>query len=96
MSHKWANEIKAWVDDPESVQCRNLDGVWSQIRAGLGLFDNPNYEFRIKPKKHTGWINIYSHHGSPQHPSKEAADRGAVAGRIACIQIEYEEGQGLT
>ena len=42
------------------------------------------------------WINVYTHHISIGHSSKERADEKAGGRRIACICIEGKEGDGLT
>lgn len=47
------------------------------------------------PEKHVRWVNLYSTHNSHFHKTKEKADAEARQGRIACIRIEYEEGEGL-
>lgn len=67
--------------------------------------DSPYWEdnvlYRIKPEKKTGWINLYgdcqmkSGHHFTVYPTKEIADHAAGESRIACIQIEYSEGEGL-
>lgn len=45
--------------------------------------------------KHKKWINVY-HRAANMHPSKKEADKAAnEAARIACIPIEYYEGEGL-
>ena len=53
----------------------------------------------VRPRhKRTVWMNMYSEGFiSSEHEDKEAADRSAFAGRIACIKVEldFEEGAGL-
>ena len=43
------------------------------------------------PEKLVRWVNVYP----DAHPSKKDADHCAAADRIACIRIEFEEGEGL-
>lgn len=52
-------------------------------------------EYRIKPEKKTGYINIYGHltTGGLIFDNAFNADTGKLSSRIACIRIEYEEGQ---
>ena len=59
--------------------------------------------FKI-PVRKKGWINIYKHssyeNASTVHPTKKAADEMAACNslslkRTACIEVEFEEGQGL-
>lgn len=65
---------------------------------------NPNFdlylEYRIKPEKKVRWINVYESengHGTwvSIWSSKELADQKAALSRVACIRVEYEEGEGL-
>ena len=59
--------------------------------------DNDLIEFRPRHKR-TVWMNMYSEGFiSSEHEDKEAADRSAFAGRIACIKVklDFEEGEGL-
>ncbi len=53
-------------------------------------------EYREK-KKGTIWVNIYppSRVGMIGHITRSLADEQAGPSRVACIQIEWEEGQGL-
>jgi hypothetical protein len=57
------------------------------------------YDLVNIPQKISGWINIYSN-SSPTysiylHNTREQADSSAYGGRIACIHVEFEEGEGL-
>lgn len=49
--------------------------------------------------KHEAWINIHHHKdGSPwscSYKTKEQADYCVGTGRIACVRVEYEKGDGL-
>lgn len=50
MKHKHAEFIKAWADDPESVQVRLLQlRDWCNVRFS-GCFDETHVEFRHTPK----------------------------------------------
>lgn len=50
----------------------------------------------MAPKKFKRWVNVYD---DPRccgmHATKVEADINAQASRIACIEVEFEEGQGL-
>lgn len=51
------------------------------------------------PQKHTRWFNVY-HHEAVQtaaygYESRMMADDEAGPNRIACVKIEYDEGEGL-
>jgi hypothetical protein len=64
-------------------------------KCSVVLGDHP-YDLIDVPVKHEAWMNIYSKYGgSAPHKTKADADRQAMAGRIACIRVEYEEGEGL-
>jgi len=48
------------------------------------------------PEKITRWVNFYKNgRDGGVHPTKVDADRCATANRIACIRVEFEEGEGL-
>lgn len=59
------------------------------------------YDLFMVPVKRKVWINLYSDDPQPvtycANATRKAADDNAQAcdGRIACIEIEFEEGQGL-
>jgi hypothetical protein len=49
------------------------------------------YDLLDVPVKHTRWVNIY-----PESPeTKRMAARVAGQSRIACIEVTFEEGEGL-
>lgn len=49
-----------------------------------------------KPVKQKRWINIYpSCNSSSPYSTKEEADKWATGDRIACVEVEFVEGQGL-
>lgn len=58
------------------------------------------YDLFMIPEKKTAWANIYRNGDGFVHENKEAANRaiglGASDERIACIEVTYEEGQGLS
>lgn len=68
-------------------------------------FNDTNVEWRPKPRKKTGWMLVYQKTGAGQYngmfyggmvlacPPNESSD--LRAGAVACIQIEFEEGEGL-
>ena len=51
MKHRWHDEIVAWAGGAE-IECRYLkaESYWGDNDEGITLFDNPDYEFRIKPQ----------------------------------------------
>ncbi len=46
-------------------------------------------------EKHVRWINIYNGGCSVPHKTKPEADLNAAGSRIACLRVEFEEGEGL-
>ena len=108
--HRWAEVIKAWADG-KTVQYRDdVDEQWFDHNIHhpewydyrpLAWTDDRG-EWRIKPERKTGWINIYHppfsaaiRTGVHVHADKASADREAPGSRIACIQISWTEGEGL-
>lgn len=50
----------------------------------------------VEPKKGKVWLNIYAIGSAGYvYTSKNTADRNANIGRIACVEIDWVEGQGL-
>jgi hypothetical protein len=51
------------------------------------------------PVKHTRWVNVYPsgvfYSITTSFPTKEAADSYAAKHRVACIEVTFEEGEGL-
>lgn len=56
-----------------------------------------SYDLINTPKTIEGWVNIYCERicGQSFHRTKEDAGNAANAGRIACVHISFEEGEGL-
>jgi len=53
------------------------------------------YDIVNVPEKHVRWANIYPGTFANTYQTQEEADNGAASYRIACIRIEFEEGEGL-
>lgn len=56
----------------------------------------------MAPKKVKGWMNVYTTirdsavaSSSAVYKTRKDADVNATSGRLACIEVEFEEGQGL-
>lgn len=65
--------------------------VWASDGAASQLGRRDADLIEVKPK-HVRWVNFYE---GCHHPSREIADRNAGSARIACIRVEFEEGEGL-
>jgi hypothetical protein len=75
------------------VVCKHC--LADMVQEGLGL--EPLQVVKVKGEV---WVNVYRDgHFFADHTSKEAADRAADEGRIACKRLEFEfeveEGEGL-
>lgn len=83
--------ILALIDN-EDIESYTLDGNYF-INADFHSLDLVNVS-----AKYSKWINIYNEGDGEDvimHDTKESADEGAISARIACINIEFEEGDGL-
>jgi hypothetical protein len=89
------NKLKGFVKNPEGVW---IGLTWefnggSLSFSGLDLFD--------VPVKHTRWVNVYSNTSGVHHTNgglyldKVEADGYAGKTCVACIEITFEEGEGL-
>jgi hypothetical protein len=82
------------VDNANTVNVLIVDGYGLDIITKQPLVRNV-------PEKHKGWINIYPSECAyvgvllAMYNTREGADAGAMPQRIACIQVEYTEGEGL-
>jgi hypothetical protein len=47
-----------------------------------------------EPKKGTVWVNVYDDHFMT-YTTRDYADRHAVSGRLACVSVNWTEGEGL-
>lgn len=76
-------------DGREEVYSYAEDGTWY---VGSGTHD-----LIPRPVRRRKWINIYKNqeHYSTLFDSKEDADGRNGMDRIACIEIEFTEGEGL-
>lgn len=75
------------------------DGGWTQeswTDAGCYTTSGERRSDLIEVKeKIVKWVNVYPKHMSGTYNSKEEASKESMAFRIACIRIEFEEGEGL-
>lgn len=106
--HKLAEVIIAWAEGKD-IQFRYPDDAQMKLREWTTFvhsisqanFNGDEIEWRIKPEKTVGWVNVYADlpFFGDLHTTEEAAKfirlHGGRKDAIACIQIEYEEGQGL-
>jgi len=86
--------IQAFAEGKD-IQYRSEDFEgWRTFCIDSAGFENEGFEWRVKPEKQERWINIYDFgRFDPPYKTKKEAD--TRSDRIACIRIEYEEGEGL-
>ena len=72
-------KIEMWIPD---------DNEWD--RFDKLIFGQPFWRYRVAPKTIVEYANCYSGY---KHETREAADRHAGPSRLACVRIEYHEGQ---
>jgi hypothetical protein len=79
----------------ETLKTYTPAGQLFAISTGKGL---SRHDLINVPVVKTGWLNMYPRkHTSPTlWRTKELADEAACTNRIACIKVEYTEGEGLT
>jgi hypothetical protein len=71
-----------------------ISGMWSK-KGEYFLDGNTPMDLIEKPKIIKGWVNVYSEtYISDIYSTRELADIDSL-GRIACIPVEFKEGEGL-
>jgi hypothetical protein len=85
--------IVAAVDygEYEVVRCYKPNGRWHDGRT-------PENDLVNVPQKRKRWLNIYrgNYSGELCHTRDEADANAVMGARIACIEIEWEDGEGLS
>ena len=103
---KWKSETRAgypvhiYAEDVEGARSIHgavfWDGKWNIMSwAKDGVYYESKQEsiFDLVPAKKVQYLNIYRSDWARMHETKEDADRRANGNRLACVRIEYEEGQ---
>lgn len=96
MTPKFAKSVLPVIQafaEGKTVQYKYKDEWVDSYQPGFSMM----VEWRVKPEKKVAWINIYADRSSSAglHRSRSIADESAAIGRVACIKVEYEEGEGL-
>ena len=92
--HPHADVLIAIAEGREvQCMCGNEWIDYSELSGGINPLRTPEWQWRVKPQKQKMWVNVYQNIAG--YPTKEAANECATPGRIACIEIEFEEGDGL-
>ena len=79
--------IIGFIHDDEYVKTWTKDGVFN-----IGVILNHLDIVEVKEKK-VSYLNLHSNGSGIVYPSREQADQYNSCTRIACIRVEYEEGQ---
>jgi len=109
MTHKYEINrrypFEAIKDSVHSVPEGSKYYVWFSGRVGgpfisdgiFGRRDGATHFMFIEypAVKHTGWMNRYPSGYAACHCTRDDADKYAGIDRIACIKIEWEDGEGL-
>lgn len=93
---KDANPIVALVEDcgRELMVAYGVAGNFCEnplVKSTSDLLNIPAPKKRIR-----GWVNVYTNSASVIYRAKASADKDANFDRLACIEIDVEEGHGLT
>ena len=75
-------------DGEDKIASWTADGLYRDANNASGHDLRP-----LPPKKHVRWVNCYSYDTFYVYSSREEADRWSEPSRVACIRIEYTEGQ---
>lgn len=83
--------IVAVVAEADSFR---VDGYTADGRYFGSRNASPNDLVNV-PQRHMLWVNFYRGPSCSAHVSQGRANDLARPGRIACIRVEFEEGEGL-
>lgn len=91
---------KFGAHNPDAMEfCRVV--VWDSGGSAWAVSDQGSSKHggvfvTMAPKKRVVWVNVYPYtDGARCYETREKADRIASSDRIACIRVEFEEGEGL-
>lgn len=88
--------IVGFIEGKSKTAHWQLTGQWASGEFHEGKADLVNV-----PEKRVVWVNVYPANATSKfelsdgHETKEAADMGFRTGRLACVRVEFTEGQGL-
>ncbi len=71
----------------------SMKGWRTPASDDVNPLNHPEYAWRVKPQKQRMWVNVYKTIFG--YSTKDEANERAAPDRIACIEIEFEEGDGL-
>lgn len=86
---KWP--VWGYIGDSTDLRGWNIDGNYDWY----GLTPSKLDLIEVKPKR-VLWLNVYPDDEVYAHGSREDAEGGSADdSRIACLKVEFEEGEGL-
>lgn len=75
------------------------DSIWRNCNIeNFSPCTHPSFQWRVKPQKQKRWVNVYPSDivaYENTYLTKAQATKEAGDDRIACIEIDFEEGEGL-
>lgn len=86
-----APSIVGFADEPETTKAELTE---DRVREIIREMMQPQPE-KPEPQRGECWVNVYRHHLPHACETREDADRQSGPERIACVKIEWTEGQGL-
>jgi hypothetical protein len=101
MKHPYAEILHAIADGVEVESRRKgIDTEWVKFRPEntIAPFVGDHREWRIKPQPKTGtfWVNVYPDGPGCVWGTRVEADASPYGkNRIACIEVQWTEGEGL-
>lgn len=101
MNRERAKELLPYIQafaEGKTVQVRAIDSQneWNEWNDCSDPSWSYSAEYRIKPEKIVRYVNIYRDGGEAgysSHKTRANADKSINTFRVACIRIEFEEGQ---
>lgn len=100
----WCDGKKAWFityvpgAHPQNrvVALRHDKLIVVSDENGNGICGIPVLSMKPEPpKKRVFWVNVYPDCIGGMQENKSIADGNAQMNRIACVRVEFEEGEGL-
>ena len=82
--------VNVWHSDSDRTECHFSSGALELTSDNASDLMEPWTE----PEKGTVWVNIYDD-GSVVHTSRPDADEGSNSARLACVKVDWLEGEGL-
>ena len=89
---KAAEVMLAWAEGKEA-RCRPKGSQQWYPMGDDHTWDWNCMEYELKPEKLVKYVNLYPDCSGGGYTTREKADRQAGRNRIACVRVDFEEGQ---